>query len=634
MATLASRARSISLNDKSFVLPPIHEFAKSRQGLNIEIFPTQAFALKVMEQVELDSKTKTIRVMDKFNETELYHLTERQYYEYLYEDGRVSCPYEDTFSPLVIEYILDIGRRGTKTTTIAIWTATKIAQVLTHYHPQEYFEILPLDPMNVTLTSLGEKNAIKLFSKFYGIIKHSPYFRPFLREPPSASSLKIWTKYDLDQLSQTKSGKSTRTNSIEISSSANTPGVRGDNNFITISDELAHYNVSANSTRDTPLDEAIYEALTPSVSGFKNPDGTPFGKNLIISSPNREAGKFYELVKDSREYGVKSGAISIEAPTWEFNPKVSSAFLRSKWRKNPDVFEVEYGAKFSSGTSKWLPGPSVHFMFSKHMENEPPQGDMSKIYFAGIDYALANDGVSLAIAHVEPSLIRHPDEYIDEVRRSRDYYDSINLPIDEPLEIVNAIVVDYTTVRFSGMPPFENLRVLNLDDVLDWIYNVTQRWPIAMGMYDQWAGDIIAQEMEKKGIEKFHKVNFSQSINDQMFKVYGDLITTNKIVVPYTKEFHRETGSLIAAKKARDIIKVEAPPGLNDDQSDATARAVYLAYCHLTKNRVALENMGFGAQHMINPIRLANASSRMRGFKPGSIRRSSNVTTNRSLRRR
>ena len=289
-------------------------FTESPSGLNQRLFPVQRFLLKIMEKMPLDNTVKNIPINNKFNTEVLYNFTEKEYYDYLLDSGRISCPYEDYLNEEQTTFQLVMGRRGTKTTTIAIFVCYKIYQLLLHPHPQLMFNILENSPMNITMVALGQDNADKLFSKFYKLMCDSKFFAPYLLEPATSNVLKIWTQYDKDRL---PGGRPVpHSNSITISSSPNTPGVRGDDNIFCIMDELAHYNLSANSTRERPLDELIYNALVPSTSGFTL-KGTNklWGKTFIFSSPNGKKGLFYQEYLNAFQYGADSASLCVQAPT-------------------------------------------------------------------------------------------------------------------------------------------------------------------------------------------------------------------------------------------------------------------------------------------------------------------------------
>jgi intein/homing endonuclease len=68
--------------------------------------------MKLYYKIPLDTVNKTIVVRDKFNERTLYNLTEQEYLELLYNEGRCNIKYIDD-KPRN-ELVLIIGRRGSK----------------------------------------------------------------------------------------------------------------------------------------------------------------------------------------------------------------------------------------------------------------------------------------------------------------------------------------------------------------------------------------------------------------------------------------------------------------------------------------------------------------------------------------
>ena len=85
----------------------------------------------------------------------------------------------------------------------------------------------------------------------------------------TASKLRIYTTADLESPRYTDSGEVQ--NSIEVVALPNSPSIRGDNNITYVCEEFAHFNQSDKSTKDAPLDQTIYDAISPSVAGFKWP---------------------------------------------------------------------------------------------------------------------------------------------------------------------------------------------------------------------------------------------------------------------------------------------------------------------------------------------------------------------------
>lgn len=624
LAGIAGKAKSFAQNKQRL---DIITFTTSAQGLNQKIFPSQRFLLKVLTKMDLDDTVCDIEIRDKFNRTVLQTFTERGYYDFLYREKRVSMPYEEYQSSDIIQINLVMGRRASKSTVIGILAAYMLYLVLLLDHPQEYFGIVSSDPMDCTIMAMGESNAKKLFSKFVKSLRRSPFFRPFLLEDTTTQELRIWTTHDLQKLAAAgKAGKPVPlSNSITVRAVANSPQVRGDNNLFAILEEFAHYATSAGSTRDKPLDDTVYEAITPSISGFKNPDGTPFGKAFLISSPNGKKGKFYNEVISSYELKGKSGSLTIQAPTWEINPSISPAFLESEYHKNRSSYDQEYGAIFVEGGVSWLQDLGC-FYRSVNILSLPKvmKGRIDRIYFCGIDFALSNDGTSISVCHLEPNVIRDLQSLTAEARA----YNEEDF-LEEFIKVVkNRYVVDYSEARYAGIPPYENRTVLLIDEVLEWVNEVYQRFPIQAGIYDQWSGAIIAQLIRQKGIKRLEMVSHTAAINDNQYKTFSQLLHSDSLVLPNDPQLHRELLGLQATDRGNGILSVEAPSGasFHDDRFDSLIRALQLCFAYHTKD-LAISTL-LGIQSLSTKM-VRNLASTM---TPQSMAKLKNASNPQSIR--
>ena len=660
--SLADRARKFSVTKTGL---SIIEFAELPSGLNQKLLPAQKFLLKVFEKEDLDDTIAYIPVRDQFNEKTLYTLTEAGFYEFLRAEGRFSLKYAEYQQSDIVQINLCMGRRASKTTVITVWIAYKLYQLLNIYHPQDYFGIMKRDPMNITMTALGQDNAEKLFKRFVSLLQGSPFFRPFMLEAATTDQIKIWTQYDLDQL-ENITKPPLHSHSITITAAANSSGVRGENNMFVIADEFAHFNRSAKSTRDKPLDEAIYEALTPSTSGFTMPPepgeerGKPWGKSLFLSSPNGPGGKFWQDCQDANEKGARSGTLFIQAATWEINPIVHSAFLRKEYNKNPASYEQEYGGKFITGGMNWLSDlPTFYTSFDNRLNPLQPTGRRDRVYFLGIDFALSNDGTACSICHFEPDYDEPVDSFIPEAfaywqdprlndpeflatldpqLMERDAYDNegdlipylqrvdkeVMKRFNEFADLKNPeylatlkrprgrFVVDYSEVRYAGKPPYAHRKTLLLDDVLDWVQDLYWRWPIKYGVFDQWSGEIISQMVEKRGLAtRLEMIKFNEHSNDSMYKLFSSLLHQNDLKLPPDPTLIRELLALRVELRSHGMIKVEVPASAgHDDRFDSIIRAVYLAYAHQNKN---LALAGHNLQNLFNARDPVSTTGDLRG---------------------
>ena len=170
-------------------------FLEAPWGLNLNestqpLFPAQKFILKLYYKIPLETETKTILIRDKFNERELYHFTEKEYLEHLYNQGRCNINYLDD-KPRN-ELVLIVGRRGSKclennsliTTTEGTLTAKEL---LSRLQNKERIGIFTYDKETykkyITYKIKAEDNGIKPVVKLttsYGrtedITTEHPYF--------------------------------------------------------------------------------------------------------------------------------------------------------------------------------------------------------------------------------------------------------------------------------------------------------------------------------------------------------------------------------------------------------------------------------------------------------------------------
>ena len=88
------------------------DFIEKFKLLPYGLYPVQKFIVKLYYNLPLDDVNKYIKISDKFNSKTLYHLTEKEYLKYLYDQGR--CNIQEQDGKHRRELILCIGRRSGK----------------------------------------------------------------------------------------------------------------------------------------------------------------------------------------------------------------------------------------------------------------------------------------------------------------------------------------------------------------------------------------------------------------------------------------------------------------------------------------------------------------------------------------
>jgi hypothetical protein len=579
--SISQKALSYSYNASSPLLS-IVEFTESKAGLNFKLFPNQRFFLRLLAQEELSDERRDIVVRDMFNEVTRFTFTEREYYSFLRDEGRISLDYDTLMNTDIIQVQLNMGRRATKSTMNAVYVAYTLYKVLRIENPQEYFGVAPNSSIGITVTALGETNADKLFSVIKSFIMGSAFFKAHILEPPISGKLRIWTRHDLQRVAGSSIPAGVDSNSMEVVCAPNSPSVRGSNNIIVLMDEAAHYNNSSQSTRDKPMDVLMDDALSPSVAGFKDHTGAPFGKILKLSSPNQINNLFYRTHKSAFELKEGSHTLAVSAPTWEVNIGVSPVYLRSKYLMSPTGYAQEYGAEFIEGGINWISDLGRYYRcVDTRLNPQHPQGRLDRTYFMGADFALSNDGTSLCICHYDPNYVQRLEDCSDDAK-AYNTAEELQEFISEPR---GRYVIDYTAVRYAGKPPYENATRLDIDAVLDWVESLIRMYPVKHGIFDQWSGDVIAQLLQKRGVRCLEKVPHTRAINDAQYRLFMSLMMQGLLVLPDDPSLHRELKGLKETVGTNDYCSVEAAVGGHDDRFDALIRAVYVCWESIAKNQ-------------------------------------------------
>lgn len=622
----------------------IVEFAEKKSCLGINLFPQQKYLLKLFDKVPLDDKERDIQVKDRFGEHVLHTFTEIEFHDFLYKEGRISLDYETYMDTPITSILLSCGRGATKTTTISIYTAYKLYEILSHYSPQEFFNILHHDSIDISVIALGEANALEIFSRLTTLIHNAPFFKPHILEDPLQGELRIWTQADLDKIQGYIANPPAHSNSIKLSAKPCSPGLRGANRALTILEELAFFNNSPNSSRALPLDEQIYRAVTPSVARFKYPNGDPFGKVLMISSPSGESGKFYEEYQNAFKHGQKSALLALSTPTWFLNPSLSKVFYMSEYTKNPQAYNSEFGAEFQSYENRWLVDDSpIYRAFDTSLDHTKVFGDFQKVYYMGLDAGFSEDGFGIAISHYESEYVEFPETLMKEVHA---YYPDFIKEIEknDGRFISPKYIVDYYEVFYPGVYPYEEYNVLPVEGdngVIEKIVNCVKRYPIRKGFLDQFSGVVLQELLLRRGLKNIEMINVNAAINNDVHKVFNMLLHQFGIKMGFNAEFLKELKALKAKTIGNGFLRVEHPPGGHDDMYSALARSLYLCWLYTTKNKGLLSNLGIVFKDSRNTNTALSAARGQKVFEniknrmhnnQNSIRNPSNMFPNKITR--
>jgi hypothetical protein len=335
-------------------------------------------------------------------------------------------------------------------------------------------------------------------------------------------------------------------------------GLRGPANLLVIFDEFAHFVVEGQQSAGE-----CYEAATPSTATFKNPKTRdPEGKIIEISSPLNKAGMFFKHYMDGME-GRAPQRLVIQAPSWEINPTISSKYLRSKYNEDPANFLVEFGAEFSDRFSGWI-RREEDLLACIDPELRPKKADHTRRpHFMGVDVGLVNNGTAIAIVHLENDVI----------------------------------VLDYLEARYAGIGEYKDFDQLDFESIADWIHDLSKRFYIWNGSFDQREGLPLEQNLKKRGLRQISMEYSTRDKKSKMYQAFKLLMLDHKVKlydypIPDGEqhcEYINELLELQEQRLSKYQIEVGAPrmPGKYDDMSDALARAIWLAQGNIGDKKFA-----------------------------------------------
>jgi len=553
-----------------------------------------------------DSDNRDIIIKDKFCEQELYRFNEVEYMHYLYNEGRINKLIDKPFSKV----LMCLGRRSGKTTVTACIIGYEAYRLLNKFCPQEYYGIMPEDEITFTCVATNRETASILFSKVAGHLERSEFFRKF-RTKPTSQRMSLFTQRDLDRY-----GKRGRPSIAIRVAACNAKGLRGQGNMIAALDEMAFFfmdettgqkKVGKEGDHD---DRAVYKAVTPSVAKFKTPGtNAPEGKIICISSPGPKSGMFYEEYERGFDEGPED-LLVIQAPTWEIDPNLSSAFLRQEYRRNPLTYKSEYGAQFSDRLFGWIEDPQiVRQCVVPGLKYK--QSSMLRVpHFLGIDVGMKKDGTALAVCH-------WTKETVDGAPVDRIEVDAVDVRYLKYEDPAQTLEESYEPILDAAESPEARIKLpfFDLQEIADWIEEFMKRFMIVKGLADQYMGYPLLPLLIKKGIKQVELRSFNETLNSYVYQNLLTLFVGGEIMLPEgdpieingrlekDSDLVREILTLQAETRSKYIVRVDHPDreGMHNDQSDALSRAALLA--------VEYRNKGFG--NLVSTAGQSVASSTM-----------------------
>lgn len=560
----------------------IIDYIEQSWGLGMKLYPVQKFLTKLFYFLPLEDREKTIKVTDMLGTKVRYHLTEREYLQFLYNEGRCNISEQDHPRNLLI---LPIGRRGGKTTLSAIFASYEIYRLLNLHDPQKYYGMNNV--IQLLNVAVDKEQAGILFQDVTGHLVKCEYFKPFLANS-TQQKINIRTPADIEKFGpvdrQHQNGRFTSLTgkaSLRVSfKSCVARGLRGHANSMIILDEMAHYIEDGDSSAKN-----IYDAITPSNSTFnpKDPetglpyetaDGVPLsseGRILCISSPLNKSGKFYDLYMQAMRGGEAAvNMLAVQAPTWEINPTVPPSIYSQKYHEDPAVFMTEFGAEFSDRVRGWIEREEDLMACVDPMMQPQLIGTPRYPHQMGIDLALMNDYTAITITSPVNGKIELV--YHEMWKAGEDWR------ITNP-HLGNEYSTPYCK-RLGDAPRLE------FDEIGEWIVALTKRFYITDGIFDRWNGIPLEQALLKRGFTQFRCEYFQRDLASKIYQNAKMMIMDRALRLyerptPLSGKHSGPIAELLglqAKQVSKNVVVVEAPEGVgnHDDFSDSFVRAVWL----------------------------------------------------------
>lgn len=540
MANLIAHLAKDFVSGQTDEVADIVTFVEAPWGLGVQALPVQRFVLKCLYGLELDNTTKSIHVPDILNEKILYKLTEKEFLEFLYAEGRSNT--DEVEGKTFHELVMAAGRRSTKSTIASFVSNYELYKLVKRGNPSKFFGFNPNSIISILNVAPTDDQARQVFDMIQGQALKCPYLR-------DRSLHQTMTYFDIQTDSDREMHGKPRATLVSIAGGCSSNSLRGRNAIVVIMDEMAFF-IDKENSRFSGAE--VYKALTPSMADFGQ-----HGKVLCLSSPYGKFGRFYERFQESFE--EPDYTLMFKMYTAMANPRVPPEILRAAYRRDKTSFMCEFGGEFSDRITAWV---EMESEFRKCVRKRPPvtRGRREIQYYMGLDLGFKNDGTAIAIVHKENGKI------------VLDYAEVWFSGSSDVWKVENSI--------YHGCTKYRHRPLLRMADIVSEVKELSRWFGIQHGLFDQAGGWGFKELLEAAGFSQLEMKHFTDTLNHDVYELvkhlYGECLLDlydHPVLVP-------EMLSLEAEKRNQGKITVQAPnrEGAHDDISDALARAIWS--CH------------------------------------------------------
>ena len=456
------------------------------------------------------------------------------------------------------ELVLVLGRRSGKSFLVSAMALYELYRLISMGHPQARYGLMEFDEVVLLNVARNEEQAKKaIFSKIKQTVLASPFFAPYIGKDTELE-MRFYTEHDREENVRRKEQNiNLFAGSLVLRcGSSNASGLVGLTCWAIIMDEVA---AMAGDNPESGVDYALYDDLKPSLATFGKD-----GKMMLLSNPKGPLGLLYDLHENRQEDPT---TLVMRLPTWLTNPNIDKEWLDSQKKKDPQEFQMQYGAEFGASSSDpMFNSEDIDRMFaSMSMVKRKEMAEGHFEYFCHLDPARTSDYYALVIAHTE------------------NMYGQIG-PDFQPLKRVVIDHIHFWNPRTKNQPVKES-------EVEDYVINLHNKFKFKQVSIDQWNSQssliklqsrrvpIVERQFNKEYKEKIY-TELSQLVRDDRIDIYdlsgGEYRDLDNKIISLNEVQEAKIQFLFLQKKWKGKrYYIEALSGYKDDICDAVAAVAY-----------------------------------------------------------
>jgi hypothetical protein len=456
------------------------------------------------------------------------------------------------------ELVLVLGRRSGKSFLVSAMALYELYRLISMGHPQARYGLMEFDEVVILNVARNEEQAKKaIFSKIKQTVLASPFFAPYIGKDTELE-MRFYTEHDREENVRRKEQNiNPFAGSLVLRcGSSNASGLVGLTCWTIIMDEVA---AMAGDNPESGVDYALYDDLKPSLATFGKD-----GKMMLLSNPKGPLGLLYDLHENRQEDPT---TLVMRLPTWLTNPNIDKEWLDGQKKKDPQEFQMQYGAEFGASSSDpMFNSEDIDRMFSSMSmvkRKEIAEGHFE--YFCHLDPARTSDYYALVIAHTE------------------NMYGQIG-PDFQPLKRVVIDHIHFWNPKTKNQPVKES-------EVEDYVIDLHNRFKFKQVSIDQWNSQssliklqsrrvpIVERQFNKEYKEKIY-TELSQLIRDDRIDIYdlsgGEYRDLDHKIISLNEIQEAKIQFQFLQKKWKGKrYYIEALSGYKDDICDAVAAVAY-----------------------------------------------------------